>query len=240
MNDVPDGAELPIDWPAVPADVHQQAKTRALAALAFDGLRGVQHRLAAFYDVEGNYAGASFAYLEPNELPDITATDLHATSLLSVDIGPQATRRLLTPGATRQEVLRCLLRLPDTDLAGVNAPGLLAMESFYRSVKAALSLSSSKDPNPWVTASKLCARKRFDLFPVRDRNVCEHLGILRLDDYRKDWQVFRALIQDPDIRAAIDALPSLIRSAGPDRHVVLDSSNLRLLDAAIWTHTVWK
>jgi len=232
-NAKPDG------WPTVPPEVVEQALRQAHLALAVDGERRAADRLATFYDTESNYAGASFANLEPNHWAEVTATDLHAASLLSIDIGPQATRRLLGPGADHRWVLQELRALPDRDLAAADPPTLEAMENFYRAMKATISSTSAKDPNPWVTASKLCARKRPDLFPVRDRNVCTHLGILELNDSRADWQVFRALIQDPGIRRALDALPAQTRAVADGRLLALDHSDLRLLDAAIWTYTVW-
>jgi len=48
----------------------------------------------------------------PNDPNDLTATDLHAVSLLSVTIGPRATRRLLEDGPERTEVLTALRRVP--------------------------------------------------------------------------------------------------------------------------------
>ena len=45
------------------------------------------------------------------------------------------------------------------------------MEQLYEAIKQALSANTLKNPNAWVTASKLCARKRPDLFPVRDKEV---------------------------------------------------------------------
>jgi len=231
--------EVPDNWPTVPAEVHDVAKERALQTLVEAGERGAAERLAAFYDTESDYAGASFVDVAPNEWLDVTVADLHATSLLSVDVGPQATRRLTSPGAYRRRVLRGLRALPDRDLAAADAATLLAMEEFYRAAKAAMSSASAKNPNPWVTTSKLCARKRPELFPVRDNNVCGHLGILKLDDFRADWLVFRALVQDDEVRAAIDALPQLVRAAGNGRLLALDTSRLRLLDAALWTYTVW-
>lgn len=233
QTDAPDG------WPTVPVDTIERARSQALLALVTDRDRSAADRLAVFYDTESNYAGASFATLFANDWSDVTAADLHATSLLSVQVEPQATRRLLDPGASRRWVLHELRALPDRDLAAADTRTLSAMANFYDAVKTTLSSSASKDPNPWVTASKLCARKRPDLFPVRDRNVCQHLGIIKLNDYRADWLVFRALIQDTDIRRALDELPRAIRGAGSGRLLALDHAPLRLLDAAIWTYTVW-
>ncbi|MBC9820523.1 DUF6308 family protein [Terrabacter sp. MAHUQ-38] len=83
-------------------------------------------------------------------------------------------------------------------------------------------------------ASKFCARKRPDLFPVRDRVVCRLLGIERSGNARVDWMVFRHLISDPDVRQAIHAVVGELEREGDDR-VELDTEPLRLLDAALWT-----
>jgi len=75
---------------------------------------------------------------------------------------------------------------------------------------------------------------------VRDRNVCGHLGILALDDFRADWLVFRALVCDTEIVEALVALPAHVWEARAGRQLgVIDSSRLRLLDAAVWTYTTW-
>jgi hypothetical protein len=223
----------------VAPEIYAHAKERALEALVITGDRQAQDRLAVYYDLESDYVGASFVDLEPNKWFDITPTDLQATALMRVHFGPLATRRLTSPGENRRTVLRPFRAIPDRDLADADAGTLAAMESFYRAVKTTISSDTVDDPNPWVTASKLCARKRPHLFPVRDRNVCTHLGILKLDDFRADWQVFRALIRDDDIVKAVDALPALVREAGAGRLLAIDSSRLRLLDAAMWTYTTW-
>src|SRR5690625_4828425 len=88
---------IPANWPTVPDDVIEAAKRAALASLG----DGAARRLVDYYDVEGNYVGASFTELAPNEWDDITATDLHATSLMNVKIDARSTRRL-TGGADRQ------------------------------------------------------------------------------------------------------------------------------------------
>jgi hypothetical protein len=50
------------------------------------------------------------------------------------------------------------------------------MEAVYSPVKQALGNPEVKRTNPWVTASKLCARKRPHLFPVREKVVCTLLS----------------------------------------------------------------
>jgi hypothetical protein len=82
---------------------------------------------------------------------------------------------MLNGGSTRDALLRKLVDIPDCDLASAGIPALTAMVELYEAVKRALSAETVRNPNAWVTASKLCARKRPDLFPVRDREVCHYL-----------------------------------------------------------------
>ncbi len=88
--------------------------------------------------------------------------------------------------------------------------------------------------NRWVFAAKVCARKRPDLFPLRDRLVCTYLAgshDLRssaLGPFRTDVQVFASLMSDPAVREAIAGHRTELGDAAarvPD---------LRLLDAALW------
>ena len=112
------------------------------------------------------------------------------------------------------------------------------MEQLYEAVKQALSANTVKNPNAWVTASKLCARKRPDLFPVRDKEVCDYLGLTQLQNYQVDWQVFRYLMGDRDIVAAIDMMGKAVTAVADGRRLQADHSRLRLLDAAIWTYVM--
>jgi Family of unknown function (DUF6308) len=231
---------IPEGWKPLQSGLLADAKEKALEALRGGGLHPVQDRLACFYDTEGGYAGASFAQLQPVDPMDITASDILATTLLSVRIRARATRRILQDGATRDILLRKLRELPDTELARAGVSELTAMAELYEEVKRALSAGTVKNPNPWVTASKLCARKRPDLFAVRDRLVCAHLGLTRFKNYQVDWQVFRGLIQDQEITAAIDTMSASTQAAAAGRHLRMDQSRLRLLDAAIWTYAHWR
>lgn len=231
--------DAPESWPELDPGVRDRAIAQALEALTGESHAGSVRRLVAYYAVEGNYAGASFATLAPVEPRTITATDLHATSLLSVDVGSGATRRLLGSSPERDRALTVLGQLPEVDLANAEAETLRLMEAFYLWAKSALSSPAAKSSNPWVTASKVCARKRPRLFPVRDRNVCTLLGILQLDDFRKDWLVFRELVRSPAVAQELALLPRRVQEAAGERAVVIDESPLRLLDAALWTHTVW-
>jgi hypothetical protein len=228
---------IPDGWQPPPPDLAADAKQKAMETLRSDGPHAAQHRLARFYDTDGDYAGASFAQLGPIDPIDITPADLLATTLLSVRIRPGAARRMLDRGDTRNTLLQKLRDLPDCDLANAGSPALTAMEGLYEAVKQVLSADTVKNPNAWVTASKLCARKRPDLFPVRDREICDYLGLTRWRNYQMDWQVFRSLIGDPDIIAAIDLMSKATAEAAAGR-LQVDQSRLRLLDAAIWTYAM--
>src|SRR5690606_35739353 len=143
----------PADWPTVPVETLATAKERALVALRAPE---TPKHLADYYDVDGNYVGASFTSLYPNELNEITPTDLFATSLMNVKIDARSARRL-TGGAERQWAVEELRRLPDRELPVATPETLEAMYAFYSAVKNALSNPNAGRPNPWVTASKLCA-----------------------------------------------------------------------------------
>jgi hypothetical protein len=206
-----------------------------MQAMQIGGLRPVPARLARFYDVGGNYTGASLAELRPIDPLNFTPSDLFATTLMSVRIGPGATRRILQDGTTRSILLRKLRKVPDVKLAFAGCSELLAMADLYEEVKRALSAATVKRPDAWVTASKLCARKRSELFPVRDRDVRDHLGLSGLRNYQVDWQIFRELLRDDEILMTIDEMVEATYATAVGRQLQLDHSRLRLLDAAIWT-----
>lgn len=236
--DVAQWTQTPDGWSEAPADVLAGAKRSALDALSTDSDRPAHERLADFYDRSGDCAGASFTELGPFERDDITAVDLHATTLLSVNIGPGATRRLLHPSVARHKTVDALRAIPDSDLLVAGPRVLQAMESLYLNIKAAISGPTTENPDDWEAASKLCARKRPNLFPVRNEVVCGYLGLRSeagRDDYRVDWQVFRALISDRDLMEAIDRLTPLVSEAAMWRKVQTETTRLRILDTALST-----
>ena len=141
---------------------------------------GVVDDLARYYDRDSNYAGATLFDVDPVDPYAVTSGDLLALTLLSVQAEPQAVRRLLEMTATNREVRQLLTEehLPlDADLSMADVDTLIAMAALHDALKRALSLDRSQSKNPWVTASKLCARKRPDLFPVRDSVVCDLLDL---------------------------------------------------------------
>jgi hypothetical protein len=187
----------------------------------------------------GNYAGATFIDLDPVDPYSFTPADLLSLNLLSVAAQPVAVRRLLEPSRERGHLVRLLSEenLPlDADLAIADTDQLLAMANLHQALKRALSPPDVKKPNPWVTASKLCARKRPDLFPVRDNVVCRYLGLLdQKGNYEVDWQVFRHVIQDNAIRRRLDEIVDEA-SQRPGVDVGHPNRRLRHLDVILWMH----
>ena len=217
--------------PAVDQAVLEQARENALRALKDPH---TPKRLSEFYDPESNYAGATFTQLAPRDDSRITATDLLATGTLSVTIPPRAIRRFLESKQLAQELSRLLSGLPQVKLEETNEQDFARMCEFYDLVKDSLARGGTKTSNPWVTASKISARKRPDLFPVRDRVVCGFLGIHKLGDRAADWWVFRELMNDDSITEELAKLPESVTKAAPDIELIMESEPLRLLDAVLW------
>ena len=235
--DQPIWTRIPEGWTAAPEALLGHAKVRALATLSAEGYVPAVDRLMGYYeyDSDSDRAGVSFADLPPTSPADITVADLHATGLiLAESLGPRATRRLLNDGPDRTEVLDSLRALPDTELLVAGPDTLRSMETFHLAVQTKVSSPRGTSHESWETASKLCARKRPQLFPVRDRTVCAYLGLTPSGGQRIDWQVFRYLIGESEIIRAIGELLDAVRYR--NKRVWTDSSRLRILDVAIWTY----
>lgn len=192
--------------------------------------------LVRYYRRDLNYAGNSFLAVGHNDPYALTEGDLLAITLLNVEAPPVAVRRFLEPSRTRGWLHRLLgeEHLPiDADLALADARKLEGMSAFDQAVRSSLSPDHVKNPNAWVTASKLCARKRPNLFPVRDRVVCSYLGLPAT--YQTDWQVFRHLIRSDEVRRLLDGLvDAASREVGVDvGHL---NRRLRHLDVILWMH----
>jgi hypothetical protein len=234
---------LPAGWTAVGPSTLDLATRQAWEALSPTPHRGrsVAARMSDYYRIEGNYAGATFCEVEPNDPFTVTATDLWAVTTLSVKVPPREGRRLLEPGRLRTTVHRHLRRLPvDLPLTDLEDGTLDAMYDLYSEFREVAS-TADRDSNWWVFASKLCARKRPELFPVRDALVCGFLSGGRplggkdgqLGWFAADIQVFANLISNEDIRFRLRTLQS---DLDVEPGVRADGSLLRLLDAALWTY----
>lgn len=229
---------LPEGWNIPSHETVDLALERTLIALRRTGPRSLDDRLRTYYEVDGNYAGADFLQMLPIDPGAITPSDLLATSLLSVKISPYSARQFWSRDLDRQEFGRLLSEdaLPiGTDLTLADQSTFVAMEDLYRAVKRRLSLPTAREPNARVTASKICARKRPALFPVRDAVVREYLGLDSSWSWQVDWVVFRHLIGHGEVISTLeDAVAAVRRLPG----VVVDKHRLRWLDVALWSYAV--
>ena len=161
--------ELPADWARLDDAVLVRARDRTREALQDEDL--LVRRLSAYDRREGNYAGATFGELNPNHPYAFSASDLLAVTMLSVEIPQVAVRRIAEPGPTAASLSRLLSNdalAIDLNLLVAGRETLSTMGELYEAVKAALAPVGVRASDRWVTASKICARKRPDLFPVRD------------------------------------------------------------------------
>lgn len=170
---------LPAGWVPVEPDMFETALAQAEAAFTGGG-RGAEHaveHLRAYYDPAGRYAGATFLDVEGYDDFAVTAADLWAVTTLSMTVPPDAGRALLYPGALRNIVNRNLRLLPPTLPLSDAAPVHLDhMWNLYDAIRTMLPALGEGDTHQWVMASKLCARKRPLLFPVRDSQVCRYVA----------------------------------------------------------------
>ncbi|MCK9795958.1 DUF6308 family protein [Isoptericola sp. 4D.3] len=227
--------QLPSGWPAVDQSVVTAAKATTLRALSMVALQ-------RYYDLRGNYSGSTFATITPNDPYDITGADLHALSMLSVTVGPAATRRVLDDGPERARLLEALAAVdPEARLDKASAAVLEVAWDLYTAAKGVLADPTTKrQSDPWVTASKLVARKRPRLLPVRDTKVRAVLGLESERDGRLELQALRQLISDPDVVVALGQAVEAAHARGlaQGRECVFDAEPLRLLDAALWLYAL--
>ena len=183
--------------------------------------------LTEYYDPAGNYAGSILLDLSLNDPFNLTATDLYALSTLDVRATPLAGRRLLQSGVHRDRVLAALgsTDLPKAaDLLTANDVTFGAAEELY------LAIRDAHGHRPWVTASKLCARKRPHFYPIRDSVVTQIL--LRLGkSYVVDWKVYRHLLADQELMAR---LLEVVELAYHRSGIAILDPPLRVLDVLLW------
>jgi uncharacterized protein DUF6308 len=238
-----DAQTVPAGWQPVPNDALAVARSVALQALEAapttrNGVAAAHDRVAAYYDREGNYAGSTFLDL-PSNPRAFTVADLHAVTLLGVELDALSTRRLLGPGEHAKTLNRLLSAIPeDAELAVASSQQLAAMGELHEEVRLTLApVGREKTSQKWVRAAKLCARKRPRLFPVRDTVVRDLLGLTAAGNYEVDYQVFRALIQD---ELVCEAIESVRAATAEHRGVQVDDPRLRVLDVALWTYGSWQ
>ncbi len=206
-------------------EVAEQARALLAVRTVLQNHEKVVGNLRRYYDPQRGYTGSTFDAYPAEEADDITAMDLVAVSTMGVSFPALAVRRLLSPGETRTSVLTALAKVPHTALWEADTEALERAAVLHQEIKKALSVG-----NMWVTASKLTARKRPVLIPVRDSVIVSQLGLAN-KDFRRDWRTIQQVISDAEIRSALRKCAD--EAAGPE----FDLSQvpvLRLLDAAMW------
>lgn len=226
--------KMPAGWKTPKADDFEEAKGHALAALA-------HKELNRYYEKSKNYAGTTFWKLGNNPWDDVVVDDLLAVTLLSVQVGPRGIRALTDDGDHRRAVLDAIASVhPSRTLAGATSQDLLDAWQFHVAVKEAISNPQATKANPWVTASKVTARKRPSLIPVRDNVVGKLLGPNALKYAGVYWQLMRALLRDTEVIDAMGAARARVADeVSGDLQTGFDAEpDLRLLDAALWIYAV--
>lgn len=229
-----DFLEMPGGWETPSDDEFDAAKQRTLSALAHP-------KLSNYYDRTKNYAGTSFWAMGDNPSHDLVPADLLAVTLMSVEVMPHGVRAMLNDGPMRERSIALLAKVPsERTLENATADDLVAAFDFHRAVKLAIANPGAASSNPWVTASKLTARKRPLLIPVRDNVVGGVLGKRAVKYAGVYWQLMRALLIDPEIKQAMMAARDRVTSQlGDDVQSHFDQEpDLRLLDAALWISAV--
>ncbi|WBQ07765.1 DUF6308 family protein [Kribbella sp. CA-293567] len=234
---------LPKDWKPVEESMFVTAL--AQTEMAFTGGNDtVDHavqNLLTYYDPAGRYAGATFLDVEGYDDYAITAADLWAVSTLSMEVPPDAGRALMTPGALRTIVNGKLRHLPpNIPLSDATPQHLGHMYDLYTAIRTMLPALGKRQTDQWVMASKMCARKRPMLFPVRDAKVCSYLSDNhlrgnkpgRLGSFIRDIQVFAYLSTHDTVRHWIDDARNEVLSQHPTW--VVDWSDLRVHDIVLW------
>jgi hypothetical protein len=155
---------------------------------------------------------------ERTERDVITGDDIVAVSLLSVAIPPEAAITILE--TKRTELSNLLVDIPDKNLWGVDEQVIAddsAAAALWKSLEAVKGIG-------WVTAHKLCARKRPNLLPVYDRVVKAALQ----PTTKRFWLPLRETLRTND--KIIPRLEEIKRLADIPSDVTL----LRVLDVAVW------
>jgi hypothetical protein len=188
--------------------------------------RGAVAALNAYREMTGFHFDRLAQASDPNT---ITAQDIVAVSMLSVDVSPEASLWLLSEKG-RVQVSRLLRSIDPTDIAIWDEGADISRQSpaweLWDVVDALFGMGPTK-------TSKLLAAKRPHLIPILDDVVREALfkGIPRREVEYAHWDVWRDALRGTagaDLREAVE---SVRHEAGYDQSV----SVLRIIDIVVWT-----
>lgn len=193
----------------------------------------IQDYFATMENGRPKYSGSRFETLgedvdiDPNQ---ITAIDLVAVSMLSVDVPAQASLGILETLA--EQISELLSQIPQ-DLKFENlTPELFEKYLAPGSPADKLWKILRQYDDPWdlgqTKVSKIMARKRPDLIPVYDSVVKAVVGIKGSGE---QWNAWYSAFHDgsPEAAEFVDMLRA-IRLAAGQHHLSL----LRVLDIALW------
>lgn len=174
-----------------------------------------------------NDTGRYFHVLADDDHPnEITANDIAAVSMLSVEVPAAVTIWLLTDDG-RSEISERLARVP-TDVDIWDAPELLERGGDLWSIWERLNEACWPAPKPGnkmgpTTISKLMATKRPRLVPVWDTVVAQ---VMRRNHEDAHWAEFANALADDKLR--------LLLSIASVHGTPEDTTFLRRLDAMLW------
>lgn len=193
--------------------------------------KALAHARAYFVGHGGGrpYAGAAFETIGHSWRLDatvntITPSDLLALGCLSTPLKKYTAADLLEPSFQAQ-ASALLARIPaDAAIADDHAAILLADKSpaseLYRLIRTVSGMGKTR-------TSKLLARKRPGLIPIRDTNVEKALDASRSDDW---WLPYHAMITTPKAATPFELAVRIHEMLGISAVV----TPLRVIDAILW------
>lgn len=194
--------------------------------------RGIEYVKEYYAPGRPFYSGSHFEKLEAyNNLPDrITSSDLMAVTTLDTPIYKKATIGILIKEAAEMNAL--LAEIPERSLRSISED---EFATYLGSGSAALQLwdtlrRNGRNQERWnvgpTRASKIMARKRPHLIPIRDSVIDEVVGH---KSKPHDWKLWwEALVEDDYLETRAEELREAIGLS--------DLSTLRALDVMLWMH----
>lgn len=180
--------------------------------------------IQTYFDSEQPYAGAFFETLGAEASPDneYTPSDFYALMCLEVDVPIAAGLSIL--GEKASEINELLSQIPNTPLSALSED---EFEQHLGTDSPAMQLWRILRSYPKVgptRASKLMARKRPHLIPIRDSVIIRVAGISPRDN---DWRLWwEALTEDNELEHRAEDLRDAAKHP--------DLSTLRALDVMLW------
>lgn len=201
------------------------------ALIGEDQEAALEWNTAAALAYDRSYSGRWFDLLADHDHPnEITARDLVAVTMLSVEVPPHTAAWILGPG--RDEISFLLEQIPtdrtiwEADEAELEE-GAPASDLWSRLQTGCWPTETDSNGIAWVTAGKLLAAKRPHLIPVYDSKVKEYLGV----PTDRFWLPLRDQLSTPEERLVI----SMAVSGGPSADSLgVELSLLRRIDIVLW------